>query len=89
MIKEMEIIDYNNNDGLQLIWDKNFEISVTVNGKEVEIKANNSGLLSLARHLITLAQNNVPDGSHFHLDEYNSLETGSSDLIISKISNMK
>ena len=55
----------------------------------MEIKANNSGLLSLARHLITLAQNNVPDGSHFHLDEYNSLETGSSDLIISKISNMK
>lgn len=52
--------------------------------KEVLISANNEGLLSLANHLLTLAQKEVPIGSHIHLDEYNSLEEGSIDLIIEK-----
>lgn len=48
------------------------------------ISANNEGLLSLARHLLTLVQNEVPIGTHIHLDEYNLLEEGSIDLIVEK-----
>jgi hypothetical protein len=41
-------------------------------------------LISLAIHLLTLAQENVPVGSHCHFDEHNSLEHGSKELIIEK-----
>lgn len=51
----------------------------------VIISANREGLLSLANHLLNLAQAEVPCGTHIHLDEYNSLEDGSLDLIVEKI----
>ena len=84
MKKEIEIIPYDANTGIQLSWEKNFTIEVKNTSNEVIISANNEGLLSLARHLLTLAQNEVPVGTHIHLDEYNSLEEGSIDLIIEK-----
>ncbi|WP_446686763.1 Imm32 family immunity protein [Planobispora siamensis] len=34
------------------------------------ISGNPAGLTSLARHLLTLAQNGVPDGNHFDFDTY-------------------
>lgn len=41
------------------------------------------GLLSLASQLTTLA--NEVNGAHIHYDEHNSLEEGSSEMIIEKI----
>lgn len=84
MKKEIEFIGYDKSDGLRLIWDKDFSLAVAADGNEVIISANKAGLISLARHLITLAQDDVSDGSHLHFDEYNSLDAGSSDLIIQK-----
>ena len=46
--------------------------------------ANKAGLISLANHLLTLAQDEVEDGAHIHLDEHNSLEKDSVDFIIEK-----
>ncbi len=84
MKQEVEIIKYNAKKGLQLCWENNFIIEVSVERKEVLISANNEGLRSLANHLLTLAQTEVPVGTHIHLDEHNSLEEGSVDLIIEK-----
>ena len=81
----IKTLDYCAEKGLQLQWEKDFVISVNTPGNEVTIKANKSGLISLARHLLTLAQDFVPKHSHIHLDEYNSLEEGSSELILEKI----
>ncbi|MEU1723347.1 hypothetical protein [Nonomuraea sp. NPDC005692] len=36
----------------------------------VVISGNPAGLTSLARHLLTLAQEGVPDGRHFDFDTY-------------------
>ena len=80
----IKTLDYCAEKGLQLQWEKDFAISVNAPGNEVTIKANKSGLISLARHLLTLAQDSVPKHSHIHLDEYNSLEEGSAELIIQK-----
>lgn len=44
--------------------------------------ANKSGLISLANHLLNLGQDDISFGHHLHFDEYNSLEEGSSELII-------
>lgn len=84
MKQEIEIIQYDKNKGIQFNWEENFAIEVKNEGGEVIISANSEGLLSLAKHLLTLAQNEVPVGAHIHLDEYNSLEEGSIGLIIEK-----
>ena len=84
MKQEIEIVQYDANKGIQFNWEENFEIEVKNEDGEVIISANNEGLLSLARHLLTLAQNEVPIGTHIHLDEYNSLEEGSIGLTFEK-----
>ena len=81
----IKTLDYCTEKGLQLQWEKDFAISVNALGNEVAIRANKSGLISLARHLLTLAQDSAPKHLHIHLDEYNSLEDGSAELILEKI----
>lgn len=84
MKQEIEIICYNSNDGLRLCWESDFSIKVCVENNETFICANREGLMSLAKHCLTLAQNSVPVGTHIHLDEYNGLEDNSAELIIVK-----
>ena len=64
-------------------WEDGFTIKVTCEEREVVISANKEGLISLANQLRALANEDI--GSHIHYDEYNSLEDGSSKLIIEKI----
>jgi len=70
--------------GLALDWEKSFEIQVSFDHGAMMISANKAGLISLAKQLLTLAQDEVPKGAHLHYDEYNSLEVGSADMIIEK-----
>ena len=67
---------------MDLVWEDGFMIRIRTEGKETIISANKDGLVSLAHHLLVLAEETP--GSHIHLDEYNSLEEGSSGLIIEK-----
>ena len=64
-------------------WEDGFTIKTEIRGGSAVISANREGLLSLAGHLTALAEQEP--GSHFHLDEYNSLEVGSGELIVVKI----
>lgn len=64
-------------------WEDGFSIAVKVENNAVTISANKQGLLSLANHLTALAQDNTP-GTHIHLDEHNSLEESSTELIVEK-----
>lgn len=81
---EIEVPDYSSEFGLKAKWESGFEIECKFQGDRVLIQANREGLLSLANHLINLAQDTVPQGRHFHFDESNSLEDGSVELIIEK-----
>lgn len=64
-------------------WIDGFSIKVDINNNEVVISANKEGLQSLAEMCNALANSEII-GEHIHLDQYNSLEDGSADLIISK-----
>ena len=64
-------------------WAEGFMISVTVRNQEVTISANKEGLLSLAGQLMALAEG--APGDHLHYDEYNSLESGSAEMIIERV----
>ena len=68
---------------MEMNWVDGFTIKVRVESGNVVISANKEGLLSLANQLRTLA--NEASGTHCHYDEYNSLEDGSSEMIIEKI----
>ena len=65
---------------MELKWEEGFTIAVRAKEGLAVISANRAGLRSLANHLLALAEE--APGSHLHLDAYNSLEEGSSELIL-------
>ncbi len=68
---------------MNISWEDGFEIRVRIECGGAVICANREGLLSLARQLTELASE--PPGSHIHYDDQNSLEDGSSELIVERI----
>ena len=69
---------------MEVNWVDGFEIRVTVDSGMAVISANREGLLSLAEQLAALADGQP--GDHIHYDEHTSLEEGSAELIIERIS---
>lgn len=68
---------------MDIEWVDGFTIRVRSDSDgTVVVSANREGLLSLARQLTALAD--AEAGSHIHYDEYNSLEEGSSQMLIEK-----
>ena len=68
---------------MKFAWEKGFTIAARIDGEKVIISANREGLVSLAHHLLALADE-IPRG-HFHLDEHNSLEDGSCELVFERV----
>lgn len=65
---------------MKIEWVDGFGIKTAIENGEIVISANREGMLSLAKQLNALADG-VP-GDHIHYDEYNSLEEGSTEMII-------
>ena len=78
------IPEYSKNSGIVSEWEHGFNIETSIQENVINITANKEGLISLAKLLLFLAQDDVPNGAHVHYDEYNSLEEGSCELIIEK-----
>lgn len=72
---------------MRIEWVDGFEIRVSVDTGEAVILVNKEGLLSLAQQLTALAEE--APGSHIHYDQYNSLEEGSTELIVIKTGDRK
>ena len=68
---------------MEMKWEDGFTIRVGRSGRAVCLSANREGLLSLAKQFASLAD--AAPGSHIHYDEFNSLEDGSSELIVVRI----
>ena len=64
-------------------WEDGFEIRSSIREDEVTIFANREGMISLANILLDLAEG--VSGDHIHLDEHNSLEDGSCELVIVRV----
>jgi hypothetical protein len=82
---ELNIPEYSRERGMIFSWEDGFTIKTGATANQIFITANKEGLISLAKHLLFLAQNETPIDRHFHLDEHNSLEAGSKELVITKI----
>lgn len=82
---ELDVPDYSAEHGLRMEWEPEHRIETYIEDGVMRIVANRDGLVSLARIMLTLAQPQVSTGTHVHLDASNSLEDGSSELIIEKM----
>ena len=85
----LKIPKYRPEDGLNLEWDPGFVINIKQENDAVILQANNAGLKSLAKHLISLSNEEIPANVHIHFDDSNSLEVGSRELIIEKINTQR
>ena len=65
-------------------WDEAARVSVRDLGGEVAIEANAAGLRTLAEHLLTLAAEGTPDGSHLHLEPGHGLSEESIGLVLER-----
>lgn len=81
---EVNVPDYDKLKGLVFQWERSYSIGVYLDDEVVKIVANKAGLISLARHLLMLANEDVPNHSHMHFDENSCLENESIDLLIEK-----
>lgn len=81
---KINIPEYTIEKGVIYIWEHGFVIKSEVQDDQIMISANQAGLISLAKHLFFLAQTETPTGCHYHLDEHNSSESGSKEIVISK-----
>ena len=70
---------------MEFKWEDGFTIATRIEDGAIVVSANAAGLRSLANHLLTLAEDETK-GAHLHLDEFNSLEDHSVELIIEKTS---
>ena len=68
---------------VKIEWVDGSEIKAVAENGEIVISANREGMLSLAKHLTALADG-IP-GDHIHYDVNNSLEDGSTEMIIERI----
>ena len=68
---------------MKIEWIDGFEIKAVVENGEIVISANREGLLSLAKQFTALAEGGP--GDHIHYDAHNSLEEGSTEMIIERV----
>ena len=66
---QIEIPDEEAGNGFLFNWTDGAEFESSFDGEEFVLASNKEGLLSLANHLINLAQDKWPSGHHFHFDK--------------------
>ena len=79
----VEIWTYDKALGVGTWWEDDARVLIEDDSGGVVISGNRAGLRSLARHLLTLADESVPAGRHFDFDWYGGgLDEGSRELRI-------
>ena len=72
-------------DSMDIIQDENAKLNISVEEGEIYLGANKEALISLAKQMIYMSNNNLPYGSHIHLDNFFcSNWNGNYSLIIEK-----
>lgn len=81
---ELNVPDYSEY-GLRAAWEDESIVGSAIANNGLIISANRAGLISLAIHLLTLAQDDVPAGHDIHYDDLWALEKGSHPWSVRKI----
>jgi len=81
---QIQIPEYSEDHGITRTWEDGYEICAKILGNEFVLIANKEGLITLAKHLLALAQDNIESGFHFHYEDYHGLEDGSVSFVIER-----
>jgi len=81
----VSIVKYTPGSGVTTNWEIDHRISVTLGSDEIVIAANPAGLRTLAAHMLTLAQDEMPNGNHLHYEPGWGLEDDSKSLVITRL----
>lgn len=85
MKMEFEINPYTSDKGIPLEWGEDCILQAECKEDGIHIQANRNGLIEFAKHLLALAQEDVPEWYHIHYDDWGMLQKGSTKLTIKKI----
>ena len=81
----LEIPDYDGN-GIDVIWERGAKLVLDIDENGFSVSANAAGLISLAKEMLYLANNDFPDGAHVHYDNFFTGQSLQYELIIEKMS---
>ena len=84
MIVKIDLPDYDEN-GIDIIWEEGSRYHIMVSKETVEITANKNALISIAKQMLYLAYNDLPSGSHVHLDSFFTGQQQDVELTIAKM----
>jgi hypothetical protein len=83
---DLDLGTYSAEGGLQLSWRAGYVLRATATAdREVLVSGNAEGLRSLAQHLLTLADEQVPAGVHAHMEPGLELEEDLVVLVVQKL----
>ncbi len=87
MIVKIDLPDYDEN-GIDIIWEEGSRYHIMVSKETVEITANKNALISIAKQMLYLAYNDLPSGSHVHLDSFFTGQQQDVELTIARLDNV-
>ena len=83
---EIEVPYLESGNAILTSWEDNYRLKTSFSFGEFSLRGNREGLITLARHLLTLALNDVGLGAHIHYADYlDSLEEGDVPFVIAKL----
>jgi hypothetical protein len=83
--RSISVRPYNANTGFLIDPVPGVDVRVRVTGSDVSLSANRAGLIWLAQALVSLAEDDVPAGTHAHLEPGLDLADGSASLALDRI----
>lgn len=82
---DVDIIPYSEEDCICLEYVPGADIKMDNCCNSLTIHANAEGLIFLAKMCLTLAQSDMPKGSHIHLDGFDFIHGDTFDLTIERV----
>lgn len=65
----LDIPNYDGN-GIDVVWETGSKYEISIADNNVVISANKNALVSIAKQMLYMAYNNLPNGSHIHYDSF-------------------
>ena len=79
----LDIPDYDG-DSLDVVWENGSKYAINIDDNNVVISANKGALVSMAKQMLYMAYNDIPEGSHVHYDSFFTKINEEFELVIEK-----
>ena len=77
-------VPYYDGNGLDVVWEIDSKYAIKIIGDNVVISANKNALVSIAKQMLYMAYNDLPEGSHVHYNRFFTKMNEEYELVIEK-----